>query len=440
MQPKIFHATDHDIDPILIDSDAIYVINKLKEAGFLAYLVGGSVRDLLLKKKPKDFDISTSARPEQIKHIFQRNCLLIGRRFRLAHLRFGHKILEVSTFRSGENDSDLIVQDNCWGTPEEDVLRRDFTMNGLYYDPANHIVLDYVGGWQDIHKHILRTIGDPITRFRQDPVRMLRLLKFRARFGFEIDSSTLQALSRCHHEIVKSSPARILEEILRMLESGASEPFFRLLFQTGFLDLLFPCLHLFLDAESGDEIYRYLAAADSINLNEKKPLDRSILAACLLYPIIEKEIETKYLKENIIPHFGQILTLTASLIHSVLTSSFSHFPRRLSIGMTFILSTQYRLTPLAGRRHHRPKLLNNKEFIFALKFLKIRALSNESLTDVHSWWLQHYRQNERQGERKGHLPHPPPRHQNEHLIHQELSDNDEDSTDNDEEPLINNES
>lgn len=226
MQPKIYSVSEHVIDQSLIDPDALLTINKLREAGHTAYLVGGGVRDLLLKRAPKDFDISTSALPEQVKQVFHRNCILIGRRFRLAHVRFGHKILEVSTFRSGENDSDLILQDNKWGSAQEDVLRRDFTINGLYYDPSNHTIIDYVGGWEDIQKNMLRTIGDPYIRFKQDPVRMIRLLKFRARFGLDIDMESRKALVNCRDEIVKSSPARVLEEIFRMLESGASAPFF----------------------------------------------------------------------------------------------------------------------------------------------------------------------------------------------------------------------
>lgn len=411
VQPKTYHATDHDIDPALIDSDAIHVINKLKEAGFLAYLVGGSVRDLLVKKTPKDFDISTSALPEQIKQLFQRHCILIGRRFRLAHVRFGHKIIEVSTFRSGDNESDLIVQDNQWGTPEEDVLRRDFTINGLYYDPSNRTVIDYVGGWEDIHKRILRTIGDPKIRFRQDPVRMIRLLKFKARFGFEIHPSAQQTLLDCRNEIVKSSPARILEEILRMLESGASSSFFKLMSESGMLELLFPCLTHFLDGEYGNLVYTYLGAADNVNAsNLRRPLDRAILTSCLLFPILDREIHMTYLQNGIVPHIGQIMMLTASLIKGVVTSSFSHFPRRLSTTMNFILATQYRLTPLSGKRHHRPKLMHNKEFELALKFLKLRALTDEKLMDAYGWWHHQYRLMERQGERRGHHPHSPPHH------------------------------
>lgn len=417
MQPKIYHTNDHDIDPSLIDSDAIYVINKLKEAGYVAYLVGGSVRDLLVRRTPKDFDISTSARPEQIKQVFHRNCILIGRRFRLAHIRFGHKILEVSTFRSGDNESDLIVQDNQWGSPEEDVLRRDFTINGLYYDPSNHTIIDYVGGWQDIHKRMLRTIGEPGIRFRQDPVRMIRLLKFRARFDFDIDKDTLRELLYCRQEIVKSSPARILEEIFRMLESGYSAPFFKLLTDSSLLQLLFPSLTYFLEGEFGEEVYRYLGVADSINLGlGRKPLDRAIMASCLLYPILEHEIRVAFLQHKQVPNFGQILALTSSLIQAIFTSSFSHFPRRISSIMNFILTTQYRFTPLGGKRHHRPKLLHNKEFELALKFLKIRAFVDKSQMAAYEWWHHFYRQEHKHSERRGHHPHPPPVHMHDKAL------------------------
>jgi len=409
VQPKIYKASDHDIDPAHLDADAVHVLKRLREAGFTAYLVGGSVRDLLLKKTPKDFDISTSARPEQIKQVFQRNCILIGRRFRLAHVRFGHKILEVSTFRSGDNESDLIVQDNIWGTPEEDVLRRDFTVNGLYYDPVEHIVIDFVGGWDDIHKRTLKTIGDPVTRFKQDPVRMIRLLKFQARFGFRIDSQTQAAMGKCYEEIIKSSPARILEEILRMLESGASAPFMRFMTQSGLLELLFPSLTAFLKGSNGESIYKLLKAADAINTTSgRKTLDRSVLASCLLYPILEREIHSNYLKEHVIPHFGQIMLLASTLIKGLFTSSFSHFPKRISTTMHFILTTQYRLTPLSGKRQVRPRLFQNNEFNLALHFLKIRAIVDEGLMDPYSWWTHHYRHAEKQTDRRGHHPHPAP--------------------------------
>lgn len=393
MQPKIYHTSDHDIDPSLIDSDAIYVITKLNEAGYTAYLVGGGVRDLLIKQTPKDYDISTSARPEEIKQVFQRQCLLIGRRFRLAHIRFGQKIIEVSTFRSGDNESDLIVQDNQWGTPEEDVLRRDFTINGLYYDPTNHSIIDYVGGWEDIHKRILRTIGNPSTRFRQDPVRMIRLLKFRARFKFEIDRSTLKELLYCRQELIKSSPARILEEIFRMLESGHASSFFQLMVESSLLDLLLPSLTYFLEGKLGGEVYKYLSLADTINLHRgRKPLDRAILTSCLLFPLLENEINLHSLEHHYKPHIGQIMTMTNALIKAIFTSHFSHFPRRILATMNFILTTQYRLTPLSSKRFARPKLMHNKEFELALQFLKIRALRDKSNLEPFEWWNSLYRQ------------------------------------------------
>ena len=188
MRPNIYRPEDHDINTGIIDRDALHVIEKLKKAGYEAFLVGGSVRDLLTQHRPKDYDVSTSADPDQIKRLFGRQCLLIGRRFRLAHIRFGHKIIEVATFRKGETSDALITRDNEWGTAAEDVLRRDFTINGLFYDPTDHSVIDYVGGWEDIQSHTLRSIGDAAVRFRQDPVRMIRLLKFHARFGFTISA------------------------------------------------------------------------------------------------------------------------------------------------------------------------------------------------------------------------------------------------------------
>lgn len=391
MQAKIFHASEHDIDHHQIDRDALFVINRLKDAGFLAYLVGGSVRDLLIKKTPKDFDISTSARPEQIKQLFGRNCILIGRRFRLAHVRFGRKILEVSTFRTGENEGDLIIQDNEWGTPEQDVLRRDFTINGLFYDPSTHTVIDYVGGWEDIHKRLLHTIGEPHIRFKQDPVRMIRLLKFQARYGFHVSEDVQKALLNCHEELVKSSPARVLEEIFRMLESGAAAPFFHLMTKTGLLEHIFPSLTHFLKIKTGREIYHYLGIADQINLHSRKTLDRSILMCCLLFPILEKEIRTQYLDKGLMPHIGEVMGITSTLIKGFVMTSFSHFPRRNSVCMSFIMSTQYRLTPLSGKRHPRPKLLHNKEFEMALIFLKIRANVHKELLSAYEYWRDQYK-------------------------------------------------
>ncbi|KIC71249.1 MULTISPECIES: polynucleotide adenylyltransferase PcnB [Candidatus Protochlamydia] len=417
MQPKTYFAKDHGIDPALIDRDALYVLERLRHAGFTAYLVGGSVRDLLLKRVPKDFDISTSARPEQIKAIFQRQCILIGRRFRLAHIRFGHKIIEVSTFRTGENDSGLILHDNEWGTPEEDVLRRDFTINGLFYDSSNHSIIDYVNGWEDVQKHLLRTIGEPEKRFKQDPVRLLRLLKFHARYNFKIEEQTEQAIHVCRIEITKSSPARILEEILRMLESGASAPFIKLLAEYGILNILFPSLTQLLKTTYGKTIFHYLTCADQLYQHKgKNVLDRAILTACLLFPVLERELDKHYLSKKQTPHIGEITLVASSLVKEILIQSFSHFPRRITSTMLSILVAQYRLTPLSGKRHYREKLFRQKDFELALKFFKLRALVNEKLVETYSSIRDQYRQFVRHGERRHHNYHGRPAHSPHQVI------------------------
>lgn len=410
MRPKVFVADEHEIDPSLIDADALYVIQKLREAGYQAYLVGGGVRDLLIKRAPKDFDISTSARPQEIKQLFKRNCFLIGKRFRLAHVRFGNKIIEVSTFRSGDNESDLIIRDNTWGTEEEDVIRRDFTINGLFYDPFEHKVIDYVGGREDIHARILRTIGDPHIRFRQDPVRMIRLLKFKARFHFQVAPETEKALFESRKEILKSAPARILEEMLRMLESGAAASFFHLMIQAHMLHLIFPAIAKFMEGKSGEKIYHFLHAADQINQQRgHHPLERPILTACLLFPILEESIKKEFLSKNITPHLGEIMSQTNTLVRSTITSSFTHFSKKISSTMTMLLTMQYRLIPLSGKRSFRIRFLQSKEFLLALKFLKIRAMVDPSLVEDCIAWNNALKQAQKPGGHRRSNP-PPPKH------------------------------
>ena len=301
MQPKIYSVDEHQIALDQIDQHAYYVIQRLRQAGHKAYLVGGGVRDLLLNQQPKDFDVSTSARPEEIRSLF-RNAILIGRRFRLAHIRFGKKVIEVSTFRSGATEeAGLIVRDNEWGSEEQDVLRRDFTINGLFYDPESQQVIDYVDGYPDLEKRTLRAIGQPDVRFTQDPVRMIRLIKFCARFNFEIHRPTFEALLNCKGEILKSSSARILEELLRMLESGASKSFFHLLNEYGLLKPLSPALSHFLE-KSDNLAYPLLSVIDDeIKKNREEPFDRSLLLAALIFPLFSEALQHKQPL-----HLGQI--------------------------------------------------------------------------------------------------------------------------------------
>jgi len=234
----------HSISRRNIDPDAIKVLYRLYRAGHTAYLVGGGVRDLLLGRRPKDFDIVTSARPAQVKRIF-RNCRLIGRRFRLAHLHYPDgKIIELSTFRAhpdlegqgGEDEDLLVVSDNRFGTPRQDAERRDFTINSLFYDISGFHLIDYVGGLEDIRAQVVRTIGDPMQRFQEDPVRMVRAIKFSARLGFAIEPETWQAMVRLAPLIQRSAPARVSEELGRLLDEGAAARSLELMDECGLLE------------------------------------------------------------------------------------------------------------------------------------------------------------------------------------------------------------
>jgi poly(A) polymerase len=388
VQQKNYPASHHQLPIDKIDPDALYVMEKLRLAGYTAYLVGGSVRDLLLQRKPKDFDISTSAEPEEIKKLF-RNSILIGRRFRLAHIRFGRKILEVSTFRAGDNEADtLIVRDNVWGSPEEDATRRDFTINGLLYDASTQTIIDYVEGYADIEKKLLRTIGQPYLRFKQDPVRMIRLVKFQARFGFEIDRDTQIALIECRQEILKSSQARILEELLRMLESGSATRFFRLMTDQGLLQLLLPEIARFLEKAEGDEVFSYLEEVDDTAHDpDQPPFDRAILLSCLLFPLLQNRIKTRYLDRGHYPHLGEIQDECYHLTEDV----FDHFfllPRRLRLGVVSTLTSQYRLTPLEKRSNRRIRIPTDPDFPLALRFLELRACLEPGLEEIVAEWTE----------------------------------------------------
>jgi poly(A) polymerase len=261
-EPVIIPRSDHQISRQNIDADALKVLYRLRQFNHIAYLVGGSVRDLLLGRTPKDFDIGTSAHPYQVKRLF-RNCWIIGRRFRLAHVKFGSKVIEVATFRrqvpagteeepvaalpvhappsEAVDDPDLLIHhDNTFGTPEEDAFRRDFTLNALFYDIETRSIIDYVGGLEDIRAGVIRCIGVPEDRFQEDPVRMLRAIALAARLNFTIDPPVLDAIDRYHGELARSAPARLMEEIYKVLRAGASEKAFQMLVNTGLLAALAP--------------------------------------------------------------------------------------------------------------------------------------------------------------------------------------------------------
>ncbi|MGE3885724.1 MAG: polynucleotide adenylyltransferase PcnB [Vicinamibacterales bacterium] len=264
--PVIVPRAEHPISRRDIDPDALKVLYRLRDFNYTAYLVGGGVRDLLLGRQPKDFDVGTDAHPYQIKKLF-RNCWIIGRRFRLAHVRFGTKTIEVATFRrhvaadESVEGSDQAAQpdlpavepprdpgspdtvgrhDNTFGTPEEDAFRRDFTINALFYDIATFSIIDYVGGLEDLRQRVIRSIGDPVQRFEEDPVRMLRAVSFAARLDFTLDPPIVEAIRRQRHLMAMASPARMIEEYYKILRSGAAERTFRGLAEHGLLEPVTP--------------------------------------------------------------------------------------------------------------------------------------------------------------------------------------------------------
>jgi poly(A) polymerase len=287
--PVIRERAAHCISRANIDPDALRVLYRLAGSGHTAYLVGGSVRDLLLGRQPKDFDIGTDARPNEIRRLF-RNCFLIGRRFRLAHIIFGRKVIETSTFRrqpeATESENGLYqTEDNTFGTPEEDARRRDFTVNGLFYDIKTFSVIDYVGGLKDLEKRVLRCIGDPNIRFREDPVRMMRAVKFAARLGFTIDRATWKAIAKHHADILNASVPRVCEEVFRLFGYGASRPAFTLLWESGLLHDLLPDIAAYIDASGGkaSPLWNYLAALDADPASAD--LSNGVRIACLTYPL-----------------------------------------------------------------------------------------------------------------------------------------------------------
>ncbi|NGX56351.1 MAG: Poly(A) polymerase I [Candidatus Anoxychlamydiales bacterium] len=386
--PKVYSIDEHLLPINKIDTKAYYVIEKLRVNGFLSFLVGGSVRDLLLKQVPKDFDIATSAKPEEIKKIFKRNCILIGKRFRLAHIRFGKKIIEVSTFRAGDaKKEELILQDNIYGTPEKDVLRRDFTINGLFYDPEVQTVIDYVDGYTDLQKKILRTIGEAKLRFIQDPVRMIRLLKFKARFDFEIEKETLNALIECKQEIVKSSPARILEELFRMLVSTKSKNFFKLLDSYNFLDYLMPELSDFLKINN-TLVFTLLEKAD-LEIS-KNSLPRSVLISCLIYPYLEMQLKEEFIDKDIFVHLGIVIQIAKESTNAIFRPFFQ-VPKKLKVEIISILTNQFRFTPINNsKKFKRLKIPRDPCFFMSLQFFRLRCLIDTNLSNIYHRWLNAY--------------------------------------------------
>ena len=282
---------EHSFPEEYLDYDALKVIDRLERYGHVAYMVGGCVRDLLLGIRPKDYDLATSASPRQAKKLF-RNSRIIGRRFRLVHVTFSGKIIELSTFRRSaaddeefsEEDDILIKSDNTFGTPREDAMRRDFTINALFYSPSRQMIIDYVGGIDDLRARRLRTIGEADIRFREDPVRMIRAIKLAIRLNLNIDEESSKAIIEHHKELIRSAPPRILEELYKILKSGAAAGIFRSFYETGVLETILPALHE--NIKSGllepELLFSYLDGLDNAEVGSFKLSNPVLLGGMLL--------------------------------------------------------------------------------------------------------------------------------------------------------------
>jgi poly(A) polymerase len=365
------------------------VVRRLNDSGFEAYLVGGCVRDMLLGLQPKDFDIATAATPRQVKRIF-RNSRVIGRRFRLVHVVFGDKVLEVSTFRAlaklnAAGADPMIHEDNTWGTAAEDALRRDFTLNGLFYDIARGEVIDYVSGLRDLDRRCIETIGNPWVRFREDPVRMLRAVKFAGRLGLHLANDVYQAIVDGAADIAKASGPRVHEEIVRMLDRGGAASTVSLLEKTGLLGIMLPEIEATLRARWADGAtpltWRRLAALDQLVLSGT-PVSAALRFAVLFGELVEPV--TGEQAPSLPP--AAVAARIEELLQPVLACL--HMPRRDLWMMKQIWMAQRRFQHMPEQRKlpHSHAFLRREYFVDALHYLRFTAEAEGSGAERARAW------------------------------------------------------
>ncbi len=391
--PRVIARPDHIISRANIDERALKVLYRLKSAGFDAYLVGGGVRDLLLGREPKDFDVATSALPEQVRELF-RNCRLIGRRFRLAHVHFGRDIIEVATFRSPHSadtddgvvtDEGRILRDNVYGDIDSDAYRRDFTVNALYYNIEDFSIVDYVGGMEDIEAGRIRTIGDPHLRFREDPVRMLRAVRFAAKLGFTIDPAAERAISELGPLLAQIPPSRLFEEIQKLFLSGYGAQTFESLRHYGLFGELFPQIETCLGEEEGGFPHMLLVRAlenTDCRIGAGKPVTPAFLIAALLWDPLRRLMDEH--RRNGLTAL-EALQLAADTVISRQIARIA-MPRRYTQMTRDIWMMQPRLARRAGGYPFR--LLTLPRFRAAYDFLELRTLAGEEAPELFEWWTE----------------------------------------------------
>jgi poly(A) polymerase len=395
----------HQIDSSRIPQNARSVVQTLQQAGYEAYIVGGAVRDLLLGHKPKDFDVATNATPEQVKPLFRR-AFIIGRRFRIVHVMFGRDIIEVSTYRAlhdaqaaesvqgnertsrkaladktlAVDSSGRVLRDNVWGTLDEDAERRDFTVNALYYDPVRDIVVDYHQGMDDLRKRRLRMIGDPTLRYREDPVRMLRVARFAAKLGFDLDPATLDPIASCADLLANVPAPRLFDETIKLLQTGHAVASLRQLRRLGLHHGLLPLLDPVLEKPEGERFIMSALEDTDARIAQGKTASPSFLFACLLWHDVEQRWAALQV-DGAAPLIA--LDQAADEVLSAQAERLA-IQRRISSDMREIWSLQPRFERRTAR--YANSLVDHPRFRAAFDFLSLRARSGQADPALAQWW------------------------------------------------------
>lgn len=377
-----------------ISAKALGVVQQLQEAGYQAYLVGGCVRDLLIGTKPKDFDVSTNATPEQIKGLFGRNGRIIGRRFKLVHVRYGYEVIEVATFRADasdrasvgsnemtEGDQGQLLRDNVYGTIEEDVVRRDFTVNALYYDSVKGEILDFMDGIADVKAGQLRSIGEPELRFTEDPVRMLRVIRFAAKLGFEMEPEALEMIEQEGKLLSHVSNARLFEEVLKLFHGGAAYESYLLLRKYGLFKYLFPFTdQMVVDGVEGMP-ERALQNTDK-RIKQGKPVIPAFLFACMMWDPVKADAQV-LMDDGASESHAWRVAMNDGLRDQ---NQYVAVPRRLAEIILDIWNIHFRLIKRNPRMVKAS--LNNRRFRAAYDFLLLRTMVHEVDEEISDWWTE----------------------------------------------------
>ena len=402
----IVDRSNHPISRRRIPENVLKVLYRLHRSGHRAYLCGGSVRDLLMNRAPKDFDIATDAHPMEIRRLF-RNSRIIGRRFRLVHVIFQDMIIEVSTFRreperpADENAELLITDDNTFGSPLQDARRRDFTINALFYNIADFSVIDYVGGLEDLQQKRVRVIGEPDIRFREDPVRMMRAVEFASRLEFEIERETYEAILRHRSEILKASPPRVSEEILELLRRGWSRGAFQSMVASGLLEPLLPEIYRAIEGNRAPYFWKMLEVLDRTVQADRKIAD-AVLLSVLFLPWVIGEIEAEERRRGGRMRIGEVLVFLRELLQPV--GARMALPAATRHQIEQALETLWRLLEPPADRRAQFRAVYREPFHDAISLLELYALSSGRYVEIFRQW-QSFAQRVRKAEGEERVAH-----------------------------------